>query len=36
MIAFVLVVGRRSRRGGATGDLAGLDEVDLAPVSAPL
>jgi uncharacterized membrane protein SpoIIM required for sporulation len=35
MIAFIVLAGRRARRLGATGDLAGLDEVDLAPVSAP-
>jgi hypothetical protein len=28
-------LGRRGRDLGATGDLSGLDEVDLAPVSAP-
>jgi uncharacterized membrane protein SpoIIM required for sporulation len=35
MIALIVLAGRRARRLGATGDLAGLDEVDLAPVSAP-
>ncbi len=35
MIAVVVVVGGRARRAGATGDLSGLDEVDLAPVAAP-
>jgi uncharacterized membrane protein SpoIIM required for sporulation len=35
MIFGIVWLGRRARRGGATGDLADLDEVDLAPVSAP-
>lgn len=35
MIAGIVWLGRRARRAGVTGDLAGLDEVDLAPVSAP-
>ena len=35
MITAIVLVGRRARRTGATGDLAGLDEVDLAPVSSP-
>jgi uncharacterized membrane protein SpoIIM required for sporulation len=35
MLAVIVILGRRGRDLGATGDLAGLDEVDLAPVSAP-
>jgi hypothetical protein len=31
----ILVLGRRAREGGASGDLTGLDEIDLAPVAAP-
>jgi uncharacterized membrane protein SpoIIM required for sporulation len=34
MLAVIIVLGRRGRALGATGDLAGLDEVDLAPVAA--
>ncbi len=35
MLTVIVRLGRRARDLGATGDLAGLDEVDLAPVSAP-
>jgi uncharacterized membrane protein SpoIIM required for sporulation len=35
MLTVIVRLGRRGRDLGATGDLSGLDEVDLAPVSAP-
>lgn len=35
MLAVIVLLGRRARARGATGDLAGLDEVDLVPVAAP-
>ena len=35
MLAVIVWLGRRGRDLGATGDLSGLDEVDLAPVAAP-
>jgi uncharacterized membrane protein SpoIIM required for sporulation len=35
MLAVIVVLGRRGRALGATGDLVGLDEVDLAPVASP-
>jgi hypothetical protein len=35
ILAVMLWLGRRGREFGATGDLSGIDEVDLAPVAAP-
>jgi uncharacterized membrane protein SpoIIM required for sporulation len=35
ILTLILVLGRRAREAGASGDLTGLDEVDLAPVAAP-
>jgi uncharacterized membrane protein SpoIIM required for sporulation len=35
ILTVMLWLGRRGRELGATGDLSGLDEVDLAPVTAP-
>ena len=35
MLAVIVLLGRRGRDLGATGDLAGLDAVDLAPISLP-
>ena len=36
MLSVIVWLGRRARDRGYTGDLAGFDEVDLAPVSAPV
>lgn len=36
MLIVILLLGRSARRAGATGDLSRLDEVDLAPVAAPV
>jgi uncharacterized membrane protein SpoIIM required for sporulation len=36
MLTVIVRLGRRGRDFGATGDLSGLDEVDLAPVSSPV
>ena len=36
MLTVILLLGRRARYQGASGDLAGFDEVDLAPVSVPV
>jgi uncharacterized membrane protein SpoIIM required for sporulation len=35
ILVVIVLLGRRGRDRGATGDLAGLDAVDLAPVAAP-